>query len=102
MTPEQVTDAMLDALRSKFAETNPGLGMPAGLARALCAAAINASGCVLVPREPTEAVRRAIGGAPIAGYGVNPDGLYDRIYRAMLAAAETPSAASSEREGDRD
>ncbi len=47
-------------------------------------------GCVLVPREPTEAVRRAIGGAPIAGYGVNPDDLYDRIYRAMLAAAETP------------
>lgn len=103
MTPEQVSGEMVEAVRMHF-EMRSDVDVPIDIPEML-AAAINASGCVLVPREPTprmlgeiSAVLPDLLGAkhsyPLATH------ILAEGYRAMLAAAPTP--ASSERESDHD
>ena len=110
MTPEQVTDKMDQALQEPLSKNYDDI-YSAVLRKRGIAAAINAMpddllrelvkerGCVLVPREPTEAMLDAFKRRYKEG-----DFWRERIHgavAAMLAAAETPAAASSEREAAR-
>ena len=134
MTPEQVTDEMVSSACSALYEaSNHELDAAYSEMREAIAAAINASGCVLVPRwlvfnvgciecevssnvvglyashEEAESVA-ALANKTLDWRegGQNSFEVFDLLapqadeYRAMLAAAETPAAASSEREVDHD
>ena len=96
--PEDVTDAMVDTLHEKY-DVAGRIGTPTKVAaRIAIAAAINASGCVLVPREPTEAMVNAglkaaddaafcFIGSAIKYESTRPH-LARLAYKAMLAAAD--------------
>ncbi len=57
--PEDVTDAMVRAVNEVLARPWAYQNDAEAQTKAAIAAAINASGCVLVPREPTEAMAEA-------------------------------------------
>ena len=98
MTADDVTDAMVEVLHEKY-DIAGRIGTPTKVAaRIAIAAAINASGCVLVPREPTEAMINAglkaaddaafcFIGSVIKYESTRPH-LARLAYKAMLAAAD--------------
>ena len=95
MTADDVTDAMVDAA---FGDLLDGTGNAnwasrpnREVMRGALARAINASGCVLVPREPTEAMLIAARDWSYAKYG-KPIGndAATGCWGAMLAAAPQP------------
>ena len=82
MTADDVTDAMAEAAWDAYYPEDYVCDM-----RKAIAAAINASECVLVPREPTEAMLKAGANAlEIMNWHIAV-GYACRIYRAILAAA---------------
>ena len=94
--PEDVTDAMVTGAHLALYESSAHeLDATDDELRAAIAAAINASGCVLVPREPTEAMQRA--GGHVNSEWLNDDAPIGEettytapmrgIWKAMLAAS---------------
>ena len=85
--PEDVTDAMVRAWSKSMRNQNCTMGFHDEL-RAAIAAAINASGCVLVPKEPTQPMCQA-GQWKAREWPTFPLRIAS-IYKAMLAAAPQP------------
>lgn len=81
---EVIAAAILDDARAMGALAG-GLPVERRLATAILAA-LDAAGLVVVPREPTEAMREAARAAPLAR-GIGYVGI-GGIYRAMIAAQE--------------
>ena len=82
MTADDVTDAMVNAFDAAV-EWEPGRVPSLSQMKRAIAAAINASGCVLVPREPTPEMVEAA----IRFGGWKPE-RWREVWTLMLAAAD--------------